>query len=87
MLGPVGWDPGWRAALTGGLLGGVAGTLAGDSGPLPLVLAVGALACILCYLRGRPAPTAGTERLTAAGRRRPVIVELAPLEAEQPLAL
>jgi hypothetical protein len=54
VLAPVGSDPAWRAALLGGLVSGVIGALSEDSGPVLLVVAVFALACVLGYLWGRP---------------------------------
>ena len=51
---PVGGDPGWTAAFAGGLTAGVVGALVEDSGPLLLVGAMLALACIAAYLHGRP---------------------------------
>jgi hypothetical protein len=55
LLAPVGCDPGWIAALAGGLTAGVIGALSEDSGPVLFVVAVGALACLLSYLWGKPA--------------------------------
>jgi hypothetical protein len=55
LLAPVSGDPAWLAALAGGLTAGVIGTLSEDSGPVLLVVAVGALGCVLSYLWGRPA--------------------------------
>lgn len=49
---PVGGDPAWLAALCGGLTAGVVGALTEDSGPVLLVVAVGALGCVLAYLWG-----------------------------------
>jgi hypothetical protein len=54
LLAPVGGDPAWLAALAGGLAAGVVGALVEDSGPVPLVVAVFALGCVLSYLWGRP---------------------------------
>jgi hypothetical protein len=51
---PVGADPAWLAALWGGLTAGVVGALSEDSGPVLLVVAVGALGCVLAYLWGKP---------------------------------
>ncbi len=53
---PVESDPAWLAALAGGLTAGVIGALTEDSGPVLLVVAVFALACVLAYLWGRPRP-------------------------------
>lgn len=50
LLAPVGGDPAWLAALAGGLTAGVVGALVEDSGPVLLVVAVFALACVLAYL-------------------------------------
>ncbi|HEY7961395.1 MAG TPA: hypothetical protein VID29_05680 [Solirubrobacteraceae bacterium] len=69
VLAPVAGDRGWSAALAGGLTAGVVGALTEDSGPVLLVVAVFALACVLAYLWGRPAPGAApTPR--SAGRSR-----------------
>lgn len=54
LLAPVAGDPAWLAALAGGLTAGVIGALSEDSGPVLLVIAVGALGCVLSYLWGRP---------------------------------
>ena len=59
---PVDSDPAWLAALAGGLTAGVIGALTEDSGPMLLVVAVFALACVLAYLWGRPRPTAAHRR-------------------------
>jgi hypothetical protein len=58
LLEPVDGDPVWEAALAGGLAAGVVGALVEDSGPVLLVVAVFALACVLAYLWGRPATVA-----------------------------
>jgi hypothetical protein len=55
LLAPVAGDPAWLAALAGGLTAGVIGALSEDSGPVLLVVAVGALGCVLSYLWGQPA--------------------------------
>ncbi len=57
VLAPVACDPAWLAALAGGLTSGVIGALTEDSGPVLLVVAVFALACVLSYLWGSPART------------------------------
>jgi len=57
VLAPVGGDRAFAAALAGGLAAGAVGTLVEDSGPLLLVSAVLALACVLAYLHARPAPS------------------------------
>ncbi|MGH2874690.1 MAG: hypothetical protein ACRDK7_02975, partial [Solirubrobacteraceae bacterium] len=62
LLAPVDGDPGWLAALAGGLTAGVIGALSEDSGPVLLVVAVGALGCLLGYLWGRPADVVATPR-------------------------
>jgi hypothetical protein len=54
VLAPVDSDPAWLAALAGGLTAGAIGALTEDSGPVLLVVAVFALACVLSYLWGRP---------------------------------
>lgn len=54
VLGPVEGDPAWRAVFAGGLTAGGLGALVEDSGPLLLVVAVGALVCVAAYLAGRP---------------------------------
>jgi hypothetical protein len=54
LLTPVRSDPAWLAALAGGLTAGLAGALVEDSGPVLLVVAVFALACVLAYLWGKP---------------------------------
>ena len=50
LLAVVDGDPAWTAALAGGLTAGVVGALVEDSGPVLLVEAVFALACVLVYL-------------------------------------
>ena len=64
LLAPVAVDAGWLAALGGGLAAGVVGALSEDSGPVLLVVAVFALACVLAYLWGRPPTTEGSARHT-----------------------
>ena len=54
VLAPVASDPVWLAAFAGGLTSGVVGALTEDSGPVLLVVAVGALGCVLSYLWGGP---------------------------------
>jgi hypothetical protein len=54
VLAPVASDPAWLAAFAGGLTSGVIGALTEDSGPVLLVVAVGTLGCVLCYLWGSP---------------------------------
>jgi hypothetical protein len=61
VLAPVASDPVWLAALAGGLTSGVIGALTEDSGPVLLVVAVGALGCVLSYLWGKPA---GAQRVS-----------------------
>lgn len=58
LCAPVGADPAWMAALCGGVTAGAIGALSEDSGPVLLVVAVGALACVLAYLWGKPGLTA-----------------------------
>ena len=54
LLSPVAYDPAWQAAFAGGLTAGVVGALVEDSGPVLLVVAVFAMACVLAYLWGAP---------------------------------
>ena len=56
LLAPVAGEPAWQAALAGGLTAGVVGALTEDSGPVLLVVAMLALACVVTYLWGRPPP-------------------------------
>jgi hypothetical protein len=72
LLAPVDCDPAWLAALAGGLTAGVIGALTEDSGPVLLVIAVGALGCLLSYLWNRPAGriTPRSRRTSHAGRSR-----------------
>jgi hypothetical protein len=63
---PVGGDPAWLAALCGGLTAGVVGALTEDSGPVLLVVAVGALFCVVTYLWGRPPHAESPARVPAA---------------------
>jgi hypothetical protein len=75
LLAPVDGDPVWLAALAGGLTAGVAGALSEDSGPVLLVVAVFALACLLGYLRSGPparltAPRTPDTRRAARSRAR-----------------
>jgi hypothetical protein len=65
LLAPVGSDPGWLAALAGGLVAGAVGALVEDSGPVLLVVAVFALACVLAYLWGAPRAQAELQRSAA----------------------
>ena len=63
LLAVVDSDPAWTAALAGGLTAGVVGALVEDSGPVLLVVAVSALACVLVYLwAGRVAYAAAQSR-------------------------
>lgn len=57
LLAVVDGDPAWLAALAGGLTAGVVGALVEDSGPVLLVVAVFALACVLIYLWAGRVPT------------------------------
>ncbi|MGH2880026.1 MAG: hypothetical protein ACRDK4_10530 [Solirubrobacteraceae bacterium] len=54
LLEPVYCDPAWQAALAGGLTAGFLGALCEDSGPVLLVVAVFALACMIAYLYTGP---------------------------------
>jgi hypothetical protein len=54
LLAPVDGDRVWLAALAGGLTAGIVGALSEDSGPVLLVVAVFALACLLGYLWSAP---------------------------------
>jgi hypothetical protein len=54
VLAAVDSDQAWLAALAGGLTAGLIGALVEDSGPVLLVVAVFALACVLAYLWGKP---------------------------------
>ena len=54
LLAPVAAEHAWQAALAGGLAAGVVGALSEDSGPVLLVVAMLALACVTIYLWGRP---------------------------------
>jgi hypothetical protein len=75
LLGVVGRDPGWLAALSGGLAAGVLGSLVEDSGPVLLVVAVFALGCVLTYLwAGKPLSRRTSHRRPGSlsrARRRP----------------
>ncbi|HEU0249615.1 MAG TPA: hypothetical protein VFR48_02720 [Solirubrobacteraceae bacterium] len=62
LLKPVHSDPAWLATLAGGLTAGVVGALSEDSGPVLLVVAVFAMACVIAYLHGQ----AGTHDLESA---------------------
>lgn len=73
VLAPVGCDPAWQAALAGGAGAGVAGALVEDSGPVLLLVAVFALACVLGYLWGAPRPAAA-----ASERSRGAVPALPP---------
>jgi hypothetical protein len=70
----------WRAGLLGLLAASVAGTLANDSGPLFLVMGVGALAAALAYLRSPPPARAPGAPPPAPGGGRPQAAR--PLAAE-----
>lgn len=63
LCSPLGGDPAWVAALCGGFAAGLIGALSEDSGPVLLVVAVGALGCVLAYVWGKP-----SERDTSARR-------------------
>ena len=60
VLAPVAAEPAWQAALAGGLAAGIVGALTEDSGPVLLVVAMLALACVTTYLWGRPPARAST---------------------------
>lgn len=72
LCSPLGGDPAWVAALCGGFAAGLIGALSEDSGPVLLVVAVGALGCVLAYVWGKPPSTDALAPSTAA-----------PLEHEQ----
>lgn len=76
---PVESDPAWVAALAGGLAAGVIGALTEDSGPVLLVVAVFALACVLAYLWGDPRPASRAMREKADPQRARVPAADAPL--------
>lgn len=63
LCSPLSGDPAWTAALCGGFAAGLIGALSEDSGPVLLVVAVGALGCVLAYVWGKP-----SERDTSARR-------------------
>ncbi len=67
VLAPVHGDPAWLAALSGGLTAGVIGALSEDSGPELLVVAVFALACVLGYMWGKPAPQTTAQTTSRKG--------------------
>ena len=69
VLAPVASDPAWLAALAGGLTSGVIGALTEDSGPVLLVVAVFALACVLSYLWGDPTHTRAVSQSTNPATR------------------
>jgi hypothetical protein len=71
LLEPVRSDPAWLAAFAGGLTAGVVGALCEDSGPVLLVVAVFALACVVAYLGAAP-PCEGSAPSPATARRRPI---------------
>lgn len=70
LLAPVRADPAWLAALAGGLTAGIVGALSEDSGPLLLVSAVSALACVGGYLLAAPTPRSPGTRPAAQSRAR-----------------
>ncbi|HEX5308331.1 MAG TPA: hypothetical protein VFW38_04550 [Solirubrobacteraceae bacterium] len=76
VLAPVAFDPAWQAAFAGGLSAGVVGALIEDSGPVLLLVAVFALACVLGYLWGAPQPNAATT--TASEHSRGTVPALSP---------
>jgi hypothetical protein len=75
VLAPVGSDLGWQAALAGGIVAGAVGALVEDSGPVLLVVAVFALACVLAYLWGRPPARAASQ----ASQRKRVSTRTVPV--------
>ena len=77
----LGGDPAFRAALAGGLAAGVVGALTEDSGPLLLLVAAAALACVAGYVyAGSPATARGGE---PAPPLRPLVAR-APVGAPEP---
>lgn len=68
LLDPVQSDPAWLAALAGGLTAGVVGALSEDSGPVLLVVAVFAIACMLAYLCARDRTPSAEPALTSTAR-------------------
>ena len=76
LCSPLGGDPAWVAALCGGFAAGLIGALSEDSGPVLLVVAVGALGCLLAYAWGKPRPP-DTLALSAAAATPPELEELA----------
>ena len=68
LLGVAGADPAFRAALAGGLAAGVVGALTEDSGPLLLLVAAVALACVAGYLHAGPTVTAPRRELVPPAR-------------------
>jgi hypothetical protein len=72
LLEPVHSDPAWLAALAGGLSAGVVGALSEDSGPVLLVVAVFAMACVVAYLcTGAQASNAELSLTSAASEQTP----------------
>lgn len=70
LCSPLGGDPAWMAALCGGFAAGLIGALSEDSGPVLLVVAVGALGCVLAYVWGKPpARDTSARRLTESTAR------------------
>lgn len=70
LCSPLGGDPAWVAALCGGFAAGLIGALSEDSGPVLLVVAVGALGCVLAYVWGKPpARDTSARRLTESTAR------------------
>jgi hypothetical protein len=68
LLEPVHSDPAWLAALAGGLTAGVVGALSEDSGPVLLVVAVFAMACVIAYLCAGTQTSAAEISIASAAR-------------------
>jgi len=73
LLGPVRSDPAWLAALSGGLTAGLVGALSEDSGPVLLIVAVFAMACVVAYLWGEPRVRRADLSLTSAARAQTLV--------------
>jgi hypothetical protein len=84
VLDPVHSDPGWLAALAGGLTAGVVGALCEDSGPVLLVVAVFAMACVIAYLHGQ-ARTLDAESALTPEAREQRLAPSAPLSGRSAL--
>jgi hypothetical protein len=79
LLEPVHSDPAWLAALAGGLSAGVVGALSEDSGPVLLVVAVFAMACVIAYLCAGAQTSDAELSLSSAASEQ----TLAPTQASQ----